>query len=126
MRATTVAAIWGINMGRPVNKKDKREFRHESATATVFVATDRTAAIARVLAQKPKQGHGTLLMHQICGWADKNDILLWLEVQRFHYSSRGGMSNDDLIAFYEKFGFQVVDDGQRPTLMERRFQPSRK
>ena len=113
-------------MGRWVNKKDKREFRHESATATVFVATDRTAAIARVLAQKPKQGHGTLLMHQICEWADKNDRLLWLEGQRVPYSRRGGRSNEDLIHFYEKFGFQVVDDGERPTLMERRFQPSRK
>lgn len=113
-------------MGRWVNKKDKREFRHESASATVFVATDRTAAIARVLAKKPKQGHGTILMHHICEWADKNDILLWLEVQRFHYSSRGGLSNEDLIHFYERFGFQVVDDGHRPILMERRFQPSRK
>lgn len=105
--------------GRNINRKDKREFKYESATATVFVGTDRTAALARLLARSPRQGHGTQLMRQIVDWADREGIMLWLEVQRFHYPGKRGMSNDELVAFYMGFGFRVVASEGRLTTMER-------
>lgn len=112
-------------MSRPVNRTDKREFKFESARATVFVSTDRTVAVSRVLSSKPGQGHGTILMQQICEWADKNGLILWLEVQRFHYSKSRAPSNEQLVAFYRKFDFEIVDDGRSPIMMDRKFAASR-
>lgn len=108
-----------MSHGRRVNRKDKREFKYESATATIFVDTNRTAALARLLARKPRLGHGSELMRQICSWADSEGIMLWLEVQRFHYHGSRGMSNDELVAFYMGFGFRVVESDGRLTTMER-------
>ena len=53
------------------------------------------------------RGIGTMLMSKVCSISDKNDITLELGISPY---DDGGLSYDDLIKFYSKFGFKLESD----------------
>lgn len=63
-----------------------------------------------VLATEPGQGHGTGLMRKVCEEADRLECSLGLRVRPYFYKRGEGLNKDQLILFYEKFGFQSVQD----------------
>jgi len=52
-----------------------------------------------------KQGLGTKLMEEVIQWADENKYNIYLEINPY-----GEMGMNDLINFYEKFGFTQIND----------------
>lgn len=73
----------------------------------------------RITSLKSKErrlGHATKLMMAICEQADKLDLMLYLEAQK--YGKKPGMSNDELVDFYIQFGF-VISDHELPVALYR-------
>lgn len=63
-------------------------------------------------------------MGQVCDWADDNNAVLFLIVQRYSYPRGEGMNNHQLIEFYSKFGFQLDSDYGDGTYKKMVRQPS--
>jgi GNAT superfamily N-acetyltransferase len=93
-------------------------FRFESARATLFKLEDGTAKVTNVHAQMRGQGHATAVLSRIIEYADKHQLPLWLEVQRYGHP-RGGLTNAQLLNFYSKFGFVLNPDERLPRWMSR-------
>lgn len=68
-------------------------------------------------ALEPRQGHGTELMKQVCAAADFHGDQILLHVGR--YGRRKQMTNSELIIFYQKHGFTILEDGKLPLMMGR-------
>lgn len=99
-------------------KVTKTIFRLKSAQVTVTHGDDNTAKLSSLYAQERGRGHASDLLRIVTDWADDNRISLWLEVQRYG-DPHGGLDNSQLIRLYEKFGFDVLEDGQRLVMMGR-------
>ncbi len=83
-------------------------FKYESATARLYMWDEQTATRSTLFSAKRRQGHATALMRAIVEYADKNFLLLTLEVGAFHYGDGLSPDNAGLVKFYEKFGFKLV------------------
>lgn len=78
-------------------------FRFEKASADLVIWGNGTATLSSLYAITPGQGHGSGVMHLILDYADAHDLTLILVARRF--KNPRGLSNDELVKFYEKFGF---------------------
>lgn len=58
-----------------------------------------------------RQGHANMLLTKVCAEADKNGLVLLLQ------PSSSDIEQDDLIKFYEKHGFQLIQP--QPPIMAR-------
>jgi GNAT superfamily N-acetyltransferase len=93
-------------------------FRRYSASLSLRYDDDGTAKLSNLYSELRGQGHASALMEVVMKHADDEGISLWLEVQRFG-ATRDGLDNETLIAFYERFGFDLVEDDRRPRWMTR-------
>lgn len=75
--------------------------------------------LVSVLSEQRGNGDATALMHSVCAEADMARKVLLLLVRPF----ADGMDEERLCKFYEKHGFQVVQE--EPCLMARQPQPSK-
>lgn len=94
-------------------------FKVESASALLINNDDGSALLLNVHSDERGQGHATALMNDICTFADEKSVILILSVLRFG-DPHDGLDNNQLRAFYEKFGF-VVTSTKPPVQMERPF-----
>lgn len=94
------------------------KFNHELATARVALWDDGTGFISGVYSRSRGKGHGTRVMQDIIDYADKYNLKLQLDVQRYG-DPHGGKDNQELEDWYASFGFKVVPDTGRPVRMER-------
>jgi GNAT superfamily N-acetyltransferase len=93
-------------------------FQYASATATVNMVADDIGFLNSVYARDRRMGHASGLMEQVISWADGKDVTLHLTAQG--YGNGRIMHNQDLIAFYERFGFRrVPGDNPWPARMVR-------
>lgn len=99
-------------------------FKYESASATLHFLEPDVVVLKNVRASKLNRGHATAVMQQVIDYADKNDLTIQLSVQRYAYSDNQALDNDQLKAFYEKFGFRRDFRFKPPIRMVRR--PRRK
>ena len=86
------------------------EFRHESAACEVTV-DDRRGFVTRVYSKIRSRGHAKGLLRLLIEWADENDVELYLRAQGYGGPVQTMLDNNQLIKFYERFGFVRDDDG---------------
>jgi ribosomal protein S18 acetylase RimI-like enzyme len=89
-----------------------QKFRHESAEAYLTMWGDGLATLSNLYAKEPQRGHSRALMGIITAFADERDLEVVLLVRRF--GNTRGMSNEQLVEFYKKFGFtsEGIVDGR--------------
>lgn len=93
-------------------------FRAGSASVKITEWGDGNATISDLHSLQPRLGHATELMNLVVRRAQIKGLNLLLDVQRFGDPHRG-LSNDQLVEFYKKFGFIVCQDGVKPVMMIR-------
>ena len=94
------------------------KFKTLSAQATLRYEDDKTAKLYNVYSEIRGQGHATHLLSSIVEFADDEGITIWLDVQSYG-DPHTVLTNSQLITFYEKFGFDVLDRSHRPVRMVR-------
>ena len=96
-------------------------FAHESARVYfLFDNEEETRAqVVDVMALQRGRGHATEALKKAVAYADRQGIILWLDVQR-NGNPRNTLSNEQLVKFYEKFGFSSYPSHRRPTRMARK------
>lgn len=93
-------------------------FSYESARVTLVYERNQTARLIDLYSENRGRGDAKEVMLEAIRYADKHGITIWLEVQRYG-DWRNSLDNDQLISFYERFGFDLVDDNRRPRWMTR-------
>lgn len=93
-------------------------FKLQSAQVTLHFEEGDTARLTGLFSKEPGRGHASALMTEVMNYADKHELSLYLEVQRFG-DPHWGLDNLQLISFYERFGFDLVNDDRRPRWMTR-------
>ena len=102
------------------NQASKTTFKLESAQATLKYDPDEdnVALLDGLHSRIRGQGHASALLQTIIDFADKRGLYLWLKVQRYS-DPHGGLDNSQLIRLYEKFGFDILNDQDKPVTMGR-------
>jgi GNAT superfamily N-acetyltransferase len=85
------------------------EFRFESATCEVQVKDGR-GLVMRVYSKHRGRGHARGLLRLVTEWADENGIELYLRAQGYGGPTQTMLDNNQLIKFYESFGFERDGD----------------
>lgn len=92
--------------------------RYGDAQVTLDYEEDTTARLIGLYSENRGRGEATEVMLEAIRHADKHGITLWLEVQRYG-DWRNSLDNNQLISFYERFGFDLIADDRRPRWMTR-------
>lgn len=95
-------------------------FDYEAAKARLTLWDNGTGTVSGVYSRIRGKGYANVVMQGLVEHADKEDLELLLEVQRYGYSDTLSPGNEELIKFYGKFGFEVVPESGRPVLMKRK------
>jgi GNAT superfamily N-acetyltransferase len=93
------------------------QFKHESATLTFTDWKDGTASISDVFSAEKRKGHATNLLNEITSFADKKGLILLTAAEAYGEEPR--MSTNQLVTFYERFGFVAIGDDPEYMFMER-------
>ena len=97
----------------------RKVFLYHSAHVHFLINDDgKSAKVVDLLSARKGQGDATQVMCRAMDYADENGIHLWLEVQRYG-KPQGALNNEELVRFYEKFGFRSIKRRSLPTVMER-------
>jgi len=69
-----------------------------------------TIILDELVVQEKGKGQGTVIMKELCNWADHNKykIVLWPAPIGYHYGI-DDTTQDDLVKFYQKFGFEIIN-----------------
>lgn len=84
------------------------KFKQATASALLHEYDHGLSRLSNLQSIEKQSGHATAVMQDIVEYLDDNELRCVLKVGRFG-SVREGMSNPQLITFYEKFDFKVVD-----------------
>lgn len=93
-------------------------FRYGDAQVTLVYEDDNTARLIGLYSESRGRGEAKQVMLEATHYADKHGIAIWLEVQRYG-DWRNSLDNNQLISFYERFGFDLIVDDRRPQWMTR-------
>lgn len=92
-----------------MTKFGHKSFKNEGCSAYISINKERRVAIlSNVLSTRLRQGYANQLLQEIIEYADFHNYELVLHAQRFHYRNTNGLNNQQLVSFYQKFGF-VID-----------------
>lgn len=89
---------------------------HKSASVRLFPDYD-SYRVSDLYSKQRGLGHASELMKKVVEYADEHSIDLYLIAQA--YGRNPELSNAQLISFYKRFGFKVVPNRKKPTMMER-------
>jgi len=98
---------------------DLIKFSHESASARIVTASDGTGSLTGVYSKERRKGHAKGLMQKVTEYADENQVIVLLTVQRYGYKDNEALDNIQLMQFYKKFGFDVVPTDTKILRMRR-------
>lgn len=93
-------------------------FRYGEAEVTLVYEDDNTAMLVGLFSRNRGHGEAKAVMLEATRYADKHGIAVWLEARRYG-DWRTSLDNDQLMTFYERFGFDRVNDKPRSNLMIR-------
>lgn len=85
------------------------EFHYESASCEVTITNDGRGLLHRVYSKDRGKGQAKALLRHVTAWADENDLELYLCAQAYGHPVQTILDNNQLIKFYEKFGFERTD-----------------
>lgn len=93
-------------------------FSFGEAKVTISYEDDKTAKLSALYSKSRGRGDAKAVMMEAIQFADKHRTSLWLEVQRYG-EWRNSLNNKQLVAFYERFGFDLLPDDKHPLRMVR-------
>lgn len=93
-------------------------FKYGGAEVTLVYEDDNTARLVGLYSKNRGRGEAKEVMLEATAHADRLGVTIWLEVQRYG-DWRDSFDNDQLINFYGRFGFDLMDDDHRPRWMIR-------
>lgn len=94
-------------------------FKYASGSATLkFRVDQKEALLSDVRADIPGVGHGSAVMEAVVLYADNYGIDILLKAQK-NGDPHTGLTNEQLVAFYSKFGF-VAQKDTKPVMMVRK------
>lgn len=87
-----------------------------STSIEIFMDSDsNTGRLSSLFSVIRNQGYASALMQEICDWADENDVYLWL-VAKPYGTPHGTLNPEQLVRFYQRFGFTQKPAATRNTL----------
>lgn len=92
-------------------------FVFQGASARLTPLDKFTYAVSNVWSKTRNRGHASVVMSDICAFADERLVTLKLVVQRYGYADATAMDNKTLKQFYEKFGFVEDSEGWPVTMV---------
>lgn len=95
------------------------KFNYEFSTARMTLWDDGVGYISGVYSRVRGKGHATQVFMDMCDYADRNVLILQLDVSAYGPNTQGKLTDEQLMGFYEKFGFIVIEDEGDPIRMER-------
>jgi len=93
------------------------EFKYESASCDVVIRKG-VAKVLYVYSKHRGRGHAKGLLRRVTEWADENGLELTLTAQGYGGPVQTMLDQNQLIKFYESFGFERADDEGRMTHVE--------
>lgn len=87
-------------------------FWNQSASCIVVVEEDGIARVAQVYSEDRGKGHAKGLLQKVINFADENGLTLYLKVSAYGPARAPGLSNKQLVVFYEQFGFISRRNGE--------------
>lgn len=97
-----------------------QKFNYESATAQLNFYDDGLVTLSHVYSKKRGLGHATGVVRLVTEFADEKGIDLTLQVRRYGHTDMLSPSNEQLIEFYSKFGFNRLRDRNKKIMMTRK------
>ena len=95
------------------------DFHYKSATCRLAIHGDGNADVTHVYSIQRGKGHASGLLRLVTEYADSNDLQLYLLSRGYGGPVQTMLPPDDLIQFYEKFGFVILDKLGAATRMRR-------
>jgi GNAT superfamily N-acetyltransferase len=92
---------------------------HHGARASLMKVDDKTYLLHSVFAKELGKGYGREVVQMAVDKADERGYTLKLRVQEFRHPHGQGLNNQQLEAFYEKFGFVRELNSDRRVFMTR-------
>lgn len=84
------------------------EFNHLSASLKLTIWDAKNASLSDVYSAEKGKGHATKLLGKVMNFVDESGVTIFTAAEA--YGSEPRLSNAQLKAFYEKFGFVVVNE----------------
>jgi len=84
----------------------------------LYGRTPNVVYIDSIVAKQPGQKMGTMAIKELTYYADKHNVVLWLEVKPIPhmYGNRPALTEDKLVEIYKRFGFHQISFGNRTEL----------
>lgn len=97
--------------------KNTLTFRHGSASALLLIYDVGPSLVTSLYSNDPGKGHAKAVMQQIVDYADERGLELTLSARQFN--NERGLKNPELIEFYRKFGFELINENSPVNAMMR-------
>ncbi len=85
------------------------EFRFESATCRLTPHGDGTADLTHLYSGQRGNGHATGVVTLALRYADEHELETYLLARGYGGPTQTMLSNEQLVEFYNKFGFVAID-----------------
>jgi hypothetical protein len=92
-----------------VNVKTSRHFIYFNSISVDFlIGNDNTLFIDHIISQSAFKGFASRTIDEICHYADKHNVILWLEVAPFplYDGAEIKLNKNQLIEWYNRHGFE--------------------
>ena len=96
------------------------EFRFGKASCKLTEHGDGTADLTHVYSQVRGQGQASHLLRLVTDYVDEKDLHVYLRVRGYGGPVNTMLSNQQLVMFYEKFGFRISQDSEHPVMVRPR------
>lgn len=81
---------------------------YKSASLRLQPLQDQVYILRSLYSIKPRQGHATALLERLTAWSDANRVTLLLTAKQ--YGNVHGLTDKQLVKFYQKFGFVLAEE----------------
>lgn len=96
------------------------EFRFGKASCKLTEHGDGTADLTHVYSQVRGQGQASHLLRLVMDYVDKKNLHVYLRVRGYGGPIQTMLSNEQLVKFYEKFGFSAAANTPTPVMIRPR------
>lgn len=93
-------------------------FNYGGARVTLVFEEDHLARLIDLYSENRGRGDATAVMTEAVTFADKHGIAIWLEAKRYG-NPHNSLDNRQLMHFYERFGFDLEQNGLPTYIMTR-------
>ena len=96
------------------------DFRFGNATCKLTEHGDGNADLTHVYSKDRGRGQATQLLRLVMEYVDEKNLRVYLRVRGYGGPVNTMLSNQQLVLFYEKFGFRIQNDVEHPVMVRPR------